>query len=273
MAVIATLGLVAALAVQPPAEDNIFVRVDALPEADGVQAREYLGLDDAYLEMRDAAAELWLDRSARPHAWVSYTARPAFGQNGYRLVRFYWRWGDPVEGRPRPRYVYARRLIYTNADLSDALERGFPLTAMVEAFEPFREWPRSSSWSFRRERLMPDPGTLARLVEVRREILDEPTCPPLTDAIRALNLLEVPPFHVSGYGPDRRPEGEPPGIVVTGDGTAFELELPAVPSDGQAFRMVLKGNHGSVPGEWIDQFEAAVADCWRPDDGAEPPAP
>lgn len=250
--------------------------IEAMPDRDGVRAWEYTGAEESYGDIWFAASDHWLHqyRMGGRSYFVRYAARPAFGQGGFRQVVFRdhrsgW---DSESGRWSIDYTYAQRLRYENADVMEAFGRAFPLASIT--WELSRYTRVTGDWARRRSEFFPDVETVVRAVRVRREIIDERSCPALTRALERLNQLEVAAIYIPGYGTDRRPpvEVDPSNVVVTGDGTGFELEI-----DGQGFRneqpydIILTGNHGSIPGEWIEQFEAETADCWRPDDGADPP--
>lgn len=262
----------------PPPEPTVVDEINAaLPEIGDQEPWEYLGAQEAYSDIWYRASDYWLheERMGGRSIIVRYSARPAFGRPAFRQVvvrRYAGDWNDETrtyEGG----YVYAQRLSYTNADVMHAFGRAYPVEDTIRAFR--RRSRIDVNWEIERREFYPDEESVIRLIRVQRDALDERTCPALRRALERLNLIEIPPVHLRGFGPDRRPpDGSDDGaIVVTGDGTGFELEITGQAGiDGRLFEMTLSGNHGSIPGEWIERFERETADCWRTDDGGDPPA-
>ena len=273
-------GLIVALLLAqpvPPAEPDVVDVVNAaLPEIDGEEPWAYLGTQDAYTDIWYAASDYWLheERMGGRSILVRYSARPSRGFSPFRQVvvrRYQGAWNQQTRTYEGP-YVYAQRLSYSSADVMAAFSRAYPAQDAIRAFGARTRI--DEDWERDRETFDPDYATVIRLIQPQREALDERTCPALRPALERLNLIEIPPVHLSGFGPDRRPlaELDDGTVVVTGDGTGFLLEIPGQRGwEGQHHQISLLGNHGSIPGEWIERFEAETADCWRPDDGGDPP--
>lgn len=238
-----------------------------LPELDEIAASEALGLRDLYYSVRWAAADLWL----RPEmidpgeaSWGFYSAEHAYMRDPTRAVALSWEYAEDGPG-PRSRYVVARRVRYTSGDIETAVATAFPVELMVEGYRRYARSGNPQDWPEARTNWMPGADVIARLVRVERSIIDEPSCPGLTSALRQLNGLDVPPVRLDGYGAGDEPPTAPEGIWIVGDGTSFTLEVELANDEPRPTLLTLTGSHGSLPGAWIETFEALTEDCWRPD--------
>ena len=249
----------------PPTNlSDISARLDELDE---VAAAEQLGLMDHFQAVRWATADLWLRAEMidpSEASWGFMSAEPAFGRPSTWAVTLSWgyvRNGGEVESR----YVIAHRVSYTNADIEAAIAAAYPVDLMIDGYRRYARSGNFYDWPEARSNWMPDPETVARLVPVERSLTDERSCPGLTAALRRLNGLDVPPVRLQGYGPGDGPPVPPERIWIVGDGTGFLLEVQLATGEAPPTVMTLTGNHGSIPGDWIEAFEADTADCWRPE--------
>lgn len=109
-------------------------------------------------------------------------------------------------------------------------------------------------------------------------IADERTCPALRAALDRVSSAFPGPENV--YATTPPVQSRDAEFVLVSRGTTFRLEArldeAGMVRGQQTLQLgsaTVEGGEDMAVGRWITAFERDTADCWRPDDGSEPPAP
>lgn len=252
------------------AVDNPRLTIESLPDVEGFSPWDYLGAVDLRARVEEELRRQWFDHEGAPSGLASYSAVPSF-DGARRAVFFNFRYGP---GRDE-RVVQAHRVSFRRDAVARAVEATLPLDVLVREFRRSGGRPDDPEWATQRERLLPDARFVARLVPLAYDIADERTCHALRAALERLANIDPPPIRTA-LAPIARDET----FLLVGDGTSYRLAVDVLlraTEDGitvtRSESLTLHGGSGSVAARWVDAFERDTADCWRPDDGSEPPSP